>query len=159
MPDSPISMLTPANALAGDEQFPVVQGGVTKKSTPLAIRTFAMNNGDLQRIPVRNFLVGTKVITDTVYTLLDSDTGLALVFTAGSQVTLTLPNSFEAGWNAAIVQAGAGKVVVNLQAGASILSRSSFDRTAGQGAAISLVVLTNAGGVAQFLLQGDGALS
>jgi len=155
----PTSMLPPAAALAGDEAFPIVQGGASKKSTPLALRTLALNGGDLQRVPLRNFLAGVKVIPDTTYTLLDGDTGHMLVFTASSQVTITLPNSFDPGWNAAIVQAGTGRVVASLQAGASILSRSSFDRTAGQGAAISLVVLTNAGGVAQYLFQGDGALS
>jgi len=40
MADTKISALTAAAALSGTEAFPVVQGGVTKKTTPEAIKTF-----------------------------------------------------------------------------------------------------------------------
>lgn len=54
-----------------------------------------------------------------------------------------------------VTQGGAGQITFSAGSGAAILSRGSKNKTAGQYAAATAVVVSNAGGAAQWLLTGD----
>ena len=94
----------------------------------------------------------------TTYTLAATDCGTTIRFTSNSAVTVTAPNSLAAGCAIAIIQRGSGAVTVSAAAGATVDSRQSYTKTAGQKAMIGLTVDSNSGGSsAVYLLSGDGA--
>lgn len=96
--------------------------------------------------------------TGTTYTLQASDNGKIIELSNASAITLTLPNSLAADFNCLIVQTGAGQVTLSAAGGATLRNRSSFTKTAGQWAMLSMYVTTNAGGSsAVYILGGDGA--
>ncbi len=96
--------------------------------------------------------------TGTTYTMLSSDYGKALTFTNASPITVTLPNSLPKGWNVVIYQGGAGQVTFSPGTGASMAQRLTKNKTAGQYAVASLLVVSNSNGSnAQYVLGGDVA--
>jgi hypothetical protein len=121
MSDKKISQLTAATALDGTEPLPLVQSGVTKKAT------------------VSQVLTG-QIVTEagTSRTLAAGDNGKIIYCTSGSAVTITCATGLGVGFNATIIQGGAGKVT--LAAGAATLnSYSGLFSTMGQYAVISVV--------------------
>jgi hypothetical protein len=121
MADTKISALPAATALTGVEPLPVVQGGSTKKAT------------------VTQILTG-QLITEsgTSRTLSATDNGKIIYCTSGSAVTITCATGLDVGFNATIIQGGAGKVT--LAAGAATLnSYSGLLSTMGQYAVVSVV--------------------
>lgn len=98
------------------------------------------------------------VVTDagTARTLAATDTGTTIRFTAGTAVTVTLPDSMISGFTVEIIQGGAGQVSFSAGGGATINNRSSQTKTAGQYGAVRLVVVANSGGsAAVYNLAGD----
>jgi hypothetical protein len=121
MADKKISQLTAATALDGTEPLPLVQSGVTKKAT------------------VSQVLTGQIIAeTGTSRTLAAGDNGKIIYCTSGSAVTITCATGLGVGFNATIIQGGAGKVT--LAAGTATLnSYSGLLSTMGQYAVISVV--------------------
>jgi len=94
----------------------------------------------------------------TSYTMLASDYGKALTFTNAGAITVTLPNSLPKGWNVIVYQGGAGQVTFNPASGASMAQRLAKNRTAGQYALVTLMVMANTSGTnALYVLGGDVA--
>lgn len=75
---------------------------------------------------------------------------------AAGATTITLPANLPVGFSCLVEQAGAGVVTFSPAVPATMVNRQSFDRTAGQYAVCTLYVRAAPGGVAQYLLGGDG---
>ena len=121
MADKKISQLTAVTVLDGTEPLPLVQAGVTKKAT------------------VSQVLTG-QLITEAgaSRTLAAGDNGKIIYCTLGTAVTITCATGLPVGFNATIIQGGAGKVT--LAAGAATLnSYSGLFSTMGQYAVISVI--------------------
>lgn len=78
-----------------------------------------------------------NVIAGTTHTVLASDNGKLLVFTSGSAVTVTVPSGLGEGFQADIVQAGAGQVSLSAS-GVTITSEDSKLKLTKQGSAATL---------------------
>ena len=97
-------------------------------------------------------------IAGTSYTLDPADSGKVTYFSAGSDITLTLPDDLPAGFSWAGIQLGTGKIVPTISGGAILTSVDSFAKSKGVGAQIGLYVVTNAGGnAARYIFSGNGA--
>ena len=121
MADAKISALPAVTVLDGTEPLPLVQSGATKKAT------------------VSQVLTG-QLITEatTSRTLSATDNGKIINCTNGAATTITCATGLPVGFNATIIQSGAGKVT--LAAGAVTLnSYSGLFSTMGQYAVISVV--------------------
>jgi hypothetical protein len=120
MADIKISELPAASALTGAELLPVVQSGVTVRST---VR-------EIQRIPL-------NTQTGTAYTLVAADAGRVVRCDNAAAIALTLPTGvFVVGDVVLVRQVGAGQVTaaggtINLPTGAAAKTRT-------QGSVISL---------------------
>lgn len=113
--------------------------------------------GDLGGVNISNFK-GTQVAKGSGDSLAAGDTGKVIVYNSASDGTLTLPNNIGADSTFTVLQLGVGKLTLSPASGATLLSRQSYTKTAGQGAIVSLYVAANAGGTAaQYILSGDGA--
>ena len=88
--------------------------------------------------------------TATAYTLSTADNGKIISFSSGSPITLTVPNSLIAGFNCMIVQLGAGEVTLTAS-GTTISNRSSFTKTAGTNAILTLIAMSST----SFISAGD----
>jgi len=97
-----------------------------------------------------------NVQTGTTYTITADDVGKVLIFTSGSAVTVTIPQTLLAGWYCRWEQQGAGKVSFNGSAvtQATLVNRQSQVASAGQYAVGGLACYT-AGTPAVVTLFGD----
>jgi hypothetical protein len=94
---------------------------------------------------------GINTQSATSYTLTVADNGRVVVFTSGSNVTLTVPSGLGSGFSCSIVQYGAGQVTVVAGADVTLRLRGSTNRTGGQYAIASLIsVVPN-----EYILAGD----
>lgn len=121
MSDKKISQLTAVTVLDGTEPLPLVQSGATKKAT------------------VTQMLTG-QLITEAgaSRTLAAGDNGKIIYCTSASAVTITCATGLALGFNATIIQGGAGKVT--LAAGTATLnSYSGLFSTMGEYAVISVI--------------------
>jgi hypothetical protein len=96
-----------------------------------------------------------KNSNETTYTLSVNDISRAIVFTSSSNVTLTIPTNstypFVIGQTFVIIQKGSGVVTVVAEIGATVRSKSSYVKTAGQYSEVRLIKIdTN-----EWLLSGD----
>jgi len=121
MADLKISQLTAVTSLDGTEPIPVVQSSTTKKAT------------------VAQLLTG-QIVTEsgTSRTLSASDNGKIIYCTSGSAVTINCAADLGVGFNATIIQGGAGKVTIAAN-GQTLNSYSGLLSTMGQYAVISVV--------------------
>jgi hypothetical protein len=126
MSDKKISQLDAATTpLAGSEQVPLVQTGVTKKTT-------------VDDLIQAQFAANVVVEAGTSRTLSASDMQKIIYCTSGSAVTITCDTGLGVGFNATIIQGGDGKVT--LAAGTATLnSYSGLFSTMGKFAVISVV--------------------
>ena len=96
-----------------------------------------------------------KTVTETTHTLDVNDTGKALVFSNSGSITLTIPKdetySFVAGQTFVLIQKGTGVVTVQVESGATLISKSSYVKTAGQYSEARLIKLADN----EWLLSGD----
>lgn len=95
--------------------------------------------------------------TGTTYTVQPSDNGKVLTFTNASAITVTLPDDLPVGFNCLTVQMGAGTVTFSAAGGGSLLNVNGHTDLSGQYAYGSLLVTSNAGSAAQWLLGGATA--
>lgn len=106
---------------------------------------------------ISGYAAHVKRVTASTYTLLAADSGKLLELSDGTGVTLDLPNDLPKGWNATVVQWGAGAVTFDPEAGGTLVNRQSHDESAGQYAMCSLYVSSNSGTDAAWVLGGDTA--
>ena len=97
------------------------------------------------------------IVTDatTARTLSAGDNGKIIRFTSGSAIAVTMPNNMPAGFNCACIQKGAGQITFNAGSGASKTSFGAKYKSAGQHAMVSIVVETNTGTNAAYVLGGN----
>mgnify|MGYP000184452422 CR=1 FL=1 len=98
---------------------------------------------------------GITTVNGTSYTLTESDTGKAIVFTSNSSVTLTIPSEstydFSIGQTFIIIQYGTGTVTVSAAAGVDLRSKASNVDTSGQYAEVRLLKIDTD----EWILSGD----
>lgn len=129
----------------------VVGGGAG--NTPLSTGVTIDTNNALY-----GYIALINAQTGTTYTLASNDTGKIVEISNGSGITLTLPNNLVAGFNCTVVQTGAGVITLSAASGAAFHNRSSFTKTAGQYAMITVYVTTNSNAVsAVYIVGGDGS--
>ena len=88
------------------------------------------------------FAAKINVQTGTTYTLLASDNGKIINISNASVITVTVPSLFP-GFSCMFIQTGAGTITFTAS-GTTILNRSSFTKTAGQGAIATLIATASA---------------
>jgi hypothetical protein len=98
---------------------------------------------------ISGFSANMNVQTGTAYTLTASDNGKIITLNNASAITLTVPALF-AGFNCMVVQLGAGQVTLTAS-GTTISNRSSYTKTAGANAIVTLIGLTGT----TFISAGD----
>lgn len=98
---------------------------------------------------ISGFAANMNTQTGTSYTLLASDNGKIITLNNASAITLTVPALFT-GFNCMIVQLGAGEVTLT-PSGTTISNRSSYTKTAGTNAIVSLIGLSGT----TFISAGD----
>lgn len=99
-----------------------------------------------------------NVQTGTTYTMVAADTGKVVIFTNGSAVTVTIPNTLTPGWHCRWEQRGGGKVSFNGTAvsAATLNCRSSGHvASAGQYGVGGLACYTGTGSNAVVTIFGD----
>ena len=107
---------------------------------------------------ISGYLGNINAQTGTTYTLTANDTGKVVELTNAAAITLTLPADAAVGFCCTVVQGGAGQVTLTPAGSATRLHRQSHTKTAGQWAAVTLYVRTNAGGsAAEYVMCGDSA--
>lgn len=106
---------------------------------------------------ISGYAANVKRVTASSYTLLAADSGMILELSDGTGVALDLPNDLPKGWNATVVQWGAGAVTFDPEAGGTLVNRQSHTESAGQGAFCSIYVSSNSGTDAAWVLGGDTA--
>ena len=109
----------------------------------------ALTGGNTAISTISGFAANMNTQTGTSYTLLASDNGKIITLNNAAAITLTVPALF-AGFNCMIVQLGAGEVTLTAS-GTTISNRSSFTKTAGTNAIVTLIALSST----TFISAGD----
>jgi hypothetical protein len=95
--------------------------------------------------------------TGTSFTFSAADNGKLVTLTNAAAITGILPNNLAKGWNCLVYQGGAGQVTFSPASGATLHNRQSQTKTAGQYAVASLLVVSDTGTNAVYVLGGDTA--
>ena len=96
--------------------------------------------------------------TVTSFELNTTDNGKTVTLTNAAAISAFLRNDMVKGWNAMILQLGAGQVTVGAEAGATLRNRQNQFKTAGQYAVVSILCISNTTGTnAVYVLGGDTA--
>lgn len=96
--------------------------------------------------------------TGTAYTLSPLDSGKTVELNNAAAITATLPADMPPGFCCLITQTGAGQITLSPASGATLSNKSSYTKTSGQYAGLSLYVSTNVNNKsAAYLMFGDGA--
>lgn len=136
-----------------DDYLPNVLENVADDPTPVLGGTLDGNGNSIEE-----YISTIRTLTDTTYTLLLTDAGKVLTFDNESPITVTMPNSFPAGWACACYQIGEGAITFDAAASGAMFNRSSHVKTAGQYASVGIQVIANSGGAAAiYILSGDTA--
>lgn len=88
------------------------------------------------------------------YTLSLDDCGRVLKLNSAVGRTFTLPNSFPEGWCCTVIQTNTAQATFAPASGATLVNVDSDDKTAGRWALVTLVVNSNSGTNAQWVLGG-----
>jgi hypothetical protein len=136
MADKKISQLTGATTpLAGTEELPLVQGGVTKKSSvanltagrPISTAGYQLESG------------GVITEATTSRTLSATDNGKIIYCTSGSAVSIATASGLGAGFSCVVIQGGAGQIEITQGSGTTRVAFGAAYKSAGQYAAISVI--------------------
>ena len=141
---SRVLSLTPADASNG--------GIVTTASQTFAgAKTFSgeVIGGNTTTSKISGFAANMNTQTGTTYQLTTADNGKIITLNNSSAITLTVPTLFT-GFNCMIVQLGSGLVTLTTS-GTTISNRSSFTKTAGTNAIVTIIALSNT----TFISAGD----
>ena len=109
----------------------------------------ALTGANTATSTISGFAANMNTQTGTSYTLQASDNGKIITLNNASAITLTVPALFT-GFNCMIVQLGAGEVTLT-PSGTTISNRSSYTKTAGTNAIVSLIGLSDT----SFISAGD----
>jgi hypothetical protein len=97
--------------------------------------------------------------TLTSYELTAVDNGKTVTLNNAAAITAFLRNDNVKGWNAMILQLGAGQVTISAEAGATLRNRQNQFKTAGLYAVVSILCISNTTGTnAVYVIGGDTAL-
>lgn len=132
--------------------------GGTIEGTTVGAATPA--SGKFSTLTAAGAVVGNgRIVSGTSDTPAAADCGGTIHFTSGSAITVTMPNSITTlQCTITFLQEGAGQITFAAAGGAAIHSRPGYTKTAGQWAAVDMILNTNAGGTsAVYSLAGDGA--
>ncbi|MFM7628477.1 MAG: hypothetical protein ACKO44_03090 [Algoriphagus sp.] len=111
----------------------------------------ALSGSETGSSTISGFAANINNQTGTTYQLVASDNGKIITLNNASGITLTVPAGLSVGFNCMIVQLGAGQVTLVAGAGATITNRSSYTKSGGQNAILSLIsVASNS-----FISSGD----
>lgn len=92
-----------------------------------------------------------KTISDTSYTVIESDRSKIMLFTANSNIAVTVPSGLSSIFDMMLVQIGTGQITVSAGGGVTINAALSATKTAYQYAVATLIPIgTNA-----FILSGE----
>jgi hypothetical protein len=130
--------LTNTQTVAGNKSF---SGSTTMQGS------LTGNNSNTSTIA--GFSANVNTQTGTTYTLVASDNGKIITLENGSPITLTIPSLF-IGFNCMVVQLGNGQITLTAS-GSTVSNRSSFTKTAGINAIVTLIQL----GASSFISAGD----
>jgi hypothetical protein len=133
--------LTTVQTVAGNKSF---SGSTTMQGS------LTGNNSNTSTIA--GFSANVNTQTGTTYTLVASDNGKIITLENGSPITLTIPSLF-IGFNCMVVQLGNGQITLTAS-GSTVSNRSSFTKTAGINAIVTLIQL----GASSFISAGDMGL-
>lgn len=163
-----ISQLPAATVLTGDDLLPVVENtaGQTQKATLENVLSYVTSStfnsltasaiyvdGSLSTSgTLRGDVEVSGNITDSSYTLSNSDFGKTLLFSSSATQTITCSSGLDTGFNVTAVQLGTGQVDFS-GSGVTLVNRFAHTSSAGQYSAVSVVVLN----ASQYLLVGDTA--
>ena len=90
-------------------------------------------------------------ITSTSYTVDLSDRGRTLLFNNAATQEITCSAGLNTGFTCTFIQMGAGQLILTASSGATLLNRQDHTGSAGQYAAVSIIVV----GSNQYLIAGD----
>lgn len=124
-------------------------GGVKTFNTNTTF-TSSVTGGNSTTSTLSGFAANMNTQIGTAYTLTAADNGKIITLNNASAITLTVPALF-AGFNCMIVQLGAGQVTLTTGTGVTISNRSSYTKTAGTNAIVTLIGLSSTG----FISAGD----
>lgn len=101
--------------------------------------------GVVKKIAISEFRVPqiVKTETGTTYTVTDGDEDNLLVFSSGSAVTVTLPNSLQQGFRFDTIASGTGDVSFSAASGATLNNEDGHSTIAGQWGKVELIVIEN----------------
>ena len=105
--------------------------------------------GNTASSTIAGFAANMNNQTGTTYTLIASDNGKIITLDNTSAITITVPALF-AGFNCMFVQLNTGQVTLS-GSGVTISNRSSFTKTAGRNAIVTLIAMNST----SFILGGD----
>lgn len=132
--------------------------GTTWESGAVPLPTTVVKNdqnNDLGNFTLTDFRWVGNLTTGTSYTLVDTDTATVRRFSSNSAITVTLPNSLSNRFFMRIIQEGTAQITFSAASGATLNNRQGHTKTAGQWAVVNLIVRTNAGSAAAYVLSGD----
>jgi hypothetical protein len=109
-------------------------------STTTGAFTSTLTGGNTASSKISGFSVSYNSISSSTYTLVASDNGKVLTFSAAC--TVTIPSLYE-GFNCMIVQTGSGQITLTADTGVTINNRSSYTKTAGQYAVASIIATSS----------------
>jgi hypothetical protein len=130
--------LTNTQTVAGNKSF---SGSTTMQGS------LTGNNSNTSTIA--GFSANVNTQTGTTYTLVASDNGKIITLNNAGSITLTVPSLF-IGFNCMVVQLGNGQITLTAS-GSTVSNRSSFTKTAGINAIVTLIQL----GASSFISAGD----
>jgi hypothetical protein len=130
--------LTNIQTVAGNKSF---SGSTTMQGS------LTGNNSNTSTIA--GFSANVNTQTGTTYTLVASDNGKIITLNNAGSITLTVPSLF-IGFNCMVVQLGNGQITLTAS-GSTVSNRSSFTKTAGINAIVTLIQL----GASSFISAGD----
>jgi hypothetical protein len=130
--------LTTVQTVAGNKSF---SGSTTMQGS------LTGNNSNTSTIA--GFSANVNTQTGTTYTLVASDNGKIITLNNAGSITLTVPSLF-IGFNCMVVQLGNGQITLTAS-GSTVSNRSSFTKTAGINAIVTLIQL----GASSFISAGD----
>ncbi|MEI8099157.1 MAG: hypothetical protein WCG74_09990, partial [Sediminibacterium sp.] len=128
-------------------------GGIvtTGAQTFAGTKTFSgeVIGGNTTTSKISGFAANMNTQTGTTYQLTTEDNGKIITLNNSSAITLTVPTLFT-GFNCMIVQLGSGLVTLTTS-GTTISNRSSFTKTAGTNAIVTIIALSST----TFISAGD----
>ena len=105
---------------------------------------YGNGNVDVSGSLIANVRVSGSVaspISATSYTLSSADRGKTLLFSSSATQDITCSSGLDVGYNCTFVQMGSGQLILSGASGVELLNRQSHTGSAGQYAAVSIVVV------------------